>query len=168
MPHVLNFDTLTYDTVTLEKRGKKWTLRDDVPTKVLMRAFSMLAIQEQLQRAIQQAQQAHPEDTQAALAAIEARFDDLERETASHVGAIFRHTDKSVTDDELLETFTFEDLLQIITLFFTIRSQASNPRPGASSASSRAATAASPTQVTALPQNANRSQRRSATTGKRS
>lgn len=162
MPQVLNFDTLTYDTVEITKRGRTWALRDDVPTKTLMRAFSLLAIQERLQRAIAEAQDEHPDDTEAALASVQARFEELERQAATLVGDIFRHSEPKITDATLLETFSFEELLNIVRLFFTIRSQALNQQPDASSASSAAATAASsPTATTSQKAtNPNRATRR--------
>lgn len=160
MPHVLNFDTLTFDTVEITKRGTTWKLRDDVPAKTLLRAFGLLSIQERLQKAIQQAQDEHPDDFDGATAALQASYDALERQMASHVGDIFRHTDPSVTDAQLLEVFSFEDLQGITQLFFTLRSNKLSQQQGATSAPSAAPTT-KPTPVAT----ANRAQRR--TTAKR-
>lgn len=152
MPTILNFDALTYDTVEISKRGQTWTLRDDVPTKTLLRAFGLMSVQERLQRAAQEAQAAHPDDLDAATAALQASYAALEQQAASHVGDIFRHTDPTTTDEQLLAVFSFEDLMGITQLFFTLRSKGLNPPHDATSAPSTAATA-----VTKSP---SRSQRR--------
>ncbi|HET8905956.1 MAG TPA: hypothetical protein VFN11_03225 [Ktedonobacterales bacterium] len=159
MPTILNFDTLTYDTVEISKRDQKWTLRDDVPTKVIMRCFAFAALSERLQQATHDAEVAHPDDYTAATQALEAAYAAEERSAANIVGDIFRHTDPNVSDEALLAVFSLEDLQGIANLFFTLHSQRSNPQRGTISAPSTVTAAESPKK--------NRTQRRATVGAKR-
>lgn len=159
MPHALNFDTLTHDTVEISKRGRTWLLRDDVPAKTMMRAFGLFSTQERIETAIKAAQAAHPDDMDAAMAEFQASYDALEQQAAAHVGAIFRHTDPDITDEELRAVFSFEEMMQLVQLFFTLRSHRSSLPPGATSAPSTASTEPIPTSQQAK---TNRAQRRAA------
>lgn len=122
MPQTLDFNTITYDTITIISQDgeRRWVLRDDVPMAILVRVFGLQALGERI------AERAKALDPQRATAAeaqaiMESVLAESAAEALSVLGAIFRHTDPTVTDEELAAAFTYEQQGAIINLFFSHR-----------------------------------------------
>jgi hypothetical protein len=137
MPTVLHFDTLTVSEVEIRIGGElRWTLRDDVPTATLLRAFEVIELEERLTAT----------QGQGAAAAADA-YAAYEAAVTTHCGAIIRHTYPDVTDDEVARTLSMGARLSVLKAFFSIRlPQFSRPRSVSPAAPTEETPAAPATQ----------------------
>lgn len=157
---VLNFDAIVVETIDVTKHGKTYSLRDDVPMTVMVRAF---ALQEQ-QLALREIEAPTVEQVEEWMAETAAQ-------TLELCGAIFRHSLPEITDDEIVARFTLEEQTQLVMLFFSIRSAQLSRLANAPSGSSPSqpqseteATTAGLTQASSV--TGNRQSRRSGQHGK--
>lgn len=129
MADFLNFDDLEVERIGIQKRGRRWDLRADVPARLMLRVMR--------QAAEVQALLTIPPDaplTTAMVDEVEAAFTASEVATLHLLGDIFRHTAPETTDDELADLFALEEQQQIIQLFMQRRLTSSGVPPNDSTA----------------------------------
>lgn len=110
MARTLNFDAVVVDTIDITKGGQTFSLRDDVPMTTLVRVFGLI----EHQAAMKGRSKITPEQAEDWAA-------ELEQRTLEICGAIFRHTDPEMTDEEIARLFSWEEQSQLVMLFFTTR-----------------------------------------------
>lgn len=130
---VINFDEIRCEYVDVTKRGHTWHLRDDIPMEIMVRGFALRGIGERLQAL----GDANEEE-------MAATFDDADEETVPVCADIFRHSYPDMTDDEIAATFSLEERMQLIQVFFQRRSAALQAQPVATSSATAAVAAATP------------------------
>lgn len=124
---IINFDALDYTPVEITKRGRTWTLRDDVPMRVIAKCFTLQNLQSSLQTRFA----AHSsDDPQSMQAAVEEALEEIAQATIPLCGDIFRHTLPETSDDDVAAWFSDEERMRIINIFFTHRSSSlTAPQP---------------------------------------
>lgn len=109
--------------------GKRWELRDDFPSALMLRRYLLHSIEElvgkrqaELTAAIEAGQTPTPEDMRGAY---QRTWDEWAAEVLTLTTELFRHSDKSVTTQEIADAFTPEQQKVILDYFFTRRLLAS-------------------------------------------
>lgn len=119
MAEILNLDALVGETVTIQKHGKRYALRDDMPMELMVRVFGLQTAGERLR---------DERDPEAQMRAFEA----VRAEVASILLALLRFSLSPAEAEELAGSLTFDEQNQVIQLFFARRSNASRRPPNAS------------------------------------
>lgn len=135
---LVNFDSVLPEPIRVTRGGQTLDLRDDVPMVEVVRVFRVIEHQQAL------ASQADMSAEQ-----VEAWFEEMRRLTLERCLAFVRHSHPRMTADELGEWLDFEQQLQLVMLFFQIRSATLSRPPSALdgvSPASATATADGPAQ----------------------
>jgi len=115
MPQVLNFDLVSYDTVTITKGEHDYVLRDDVPVERIAPIVAFMARMSQWQVSTQTGI-----STEEDVIAVADMFTELNADLIHLVGEIFRHTFPGMGDEEIGTLFDFQQRLGIVQLFFSL------------------------------------------------
>lgn len=124
MAEILNLDALTCEVVTVQKGGRRYELRDDIPTDVMVRVFGLAAHEAALKDAV-------------GLEEGLARFEELRREVLKVFTGIVRHSLPDETAEGLADAFSYDEQMRVVQLFFARRSSASRQRAHDSSDGAR-------------------------------
>lgn len=133
---LVDFDAVLPQSIEIRRGGRTLALRDDVPMREVVRVFRLV-----------EHQRAQPRDDATSSDALEAWYDELERMTRERCLAFVRHSYPEMTAEELDNWLGFDQQMQLVMLFFQIRSQRFSPPASAPTSDSAATTspAATPT-----------------------
>lgn len=111
-PTIINVEPLAIQTIEVRSGDRLiWTLRDDVPAHVLIRAFEVV----QLENAYQEAMKSNDANQMA------DAFKAYEDAIRHHCGEIVRHSYPEVSDEEVGSVVPTRAQNEILRAFFSIR-----------------------------------------------
>lgn len=108
----INFDAVLPQTIEVTRGGRTLSLRDDVPMADTVRVFTLLELQDEL-RGRQGVTSSEMQDWYARLSAA----------TLDLATTFIQHSHPEMARDEVATWLDFEQQMQLVLLFFQIRSQ---------------------------------------------
>ncbi|HEU5423707.1 MAG TPA: hypothetical protein VFU72_09230 [Nitrolancea sp.] len=140
----LNFDEIALKAKTelIEKHGREWRLRGDVPSNVMIERFLLKDLGERFKGVIDAMKVEDPDGTRYTpdelRRRLEAEVSGYQADVLAICTAIFRHTLPETKAEEIAVLFNPDEQKAIVDHFFTLRIGSSSQPESAGAASSDA------------------------------